>query len=232
VGVTPAGLEQPPAYGLLHRSAAGAFGRSVAMRCPHYRPDTGTCGIWRYRQSACSTWFCKYVRGAVGHRFWTALRHLLEAVERSLVAHCVLELNPGVFEHRHLDGRDPGTYIAPLHRAIERWRAGWPAGYRTLRYRRGPGFLVIHDRRPGLERADYSFGEREAALYAACEDGATAAQACETLRTGGVTDLDVEDVEAFLDRLVGLRLVYEDSGRYLALALPVNLPEAAGSSAS
>ncbi|HEX9818934.1 MAG TPA: hypothetical protein VGD07_04900 [Methylomirabilota bacterium] len=96
VGVTPAGLAQPPAYGLLYRNAADAFGRSVAMRCPHYRPDTGTCGIWRHRQSACTTWFCKYVRGTVGHRFWTALRHLLEAVERSLVAHCVLQLNPGV----------------------------------------------------------------------------------------------------------------------------------------
>lgn len=160
----------------------------------------------------------------LGPRWWYPYVYAIDAATLMDLAYS--------FEHRHLDGRDPGTYVAPLQRAVEGWRAGWPAGYRTLRYRRGPGFLVIHDRRPGLERADYSFGEREAALYAACEDGATAAQACATLRTAGVTDIDVEDVQAFLDRLVGLRLVYEDSGRYLALALPANLPEATGSSAS
>jgi hypothetical protein len=95
VGVTPAGLEQPPAHALLYRNAPAAFGRSVALRCPHYRSDTGTCGIWRHRQSVCTTWFCKYVRGAVGHRFWTALRHLLATVERSLASYCVLKLDPG-----------------------------------------------------------------------------------------------------------------------------------------
>lgn len=96
VGVTPAGLAQPPVYGLRYRSAADAFGRSVALRCPHYLADTGTCGIWRHREAACATWFCKYDRGAVGLRFWTALRRLLESIERSLVAHCVLALDPGV----------------------------------------------------------------------------------------------------------------------------------------
>jgi hypothetical protein len=94
-GVSPAGLAQPAAYGLLYESAPEAFGRSVSMRCPHYLTESGRCGIWRHRQSRCTTWFCKHVRGAVGYRFWTALRHLLEAVERSLVAHCVLQLDPG-----------------------------------------------------------------------------------------------------------------------------------------
>lgn len=95
VGVTPAGLAQPAVYGLLYGSAPEAFGRTVSMRCPHYLTDSGRCGIWRHRQSTCTTWFCKHVRGAVGYRFWTTLRHLLEAVERSLVAHCVLQLDPG-----------------------------------------------------------------------------------------------------------------------------------------
>ena len=102
VGVTPAGLEQPRAFNVLYRKGPEAFGRSVSMRCPHYGPDTGTCGIWRHRQSACTTWFCKFVRGAIGHRFWTALRHLLETVERSLAAHCVLALNPGAEAIRRL----------------------------------------------------------------------------------------------------------------------------------
>ena len=32
-------------------------------------------------------------------------------------------------------------------------------------YRRGPGFVVVQDGRPHSERANYTFGEREAAVY-------------------------------------------------------------------
>ncbi len=110
---------------------------------------------------------------------------------------------------------------------IGRWRASGPAGYRSLRYRWGPGFLVISDRRPDLERADYTFGETEAKLYLACDDGATPAQARQTLDEAERADLDVEDVEEFLDELVEMRVVYAEDGRYLALALSDRLLEAA-----
>jgi ribosomal peptide maturation radical SAM protein 1 len=129
------------------------------------------------------------------------------------------------FEYRHLDGRDPEAYTAGLRRALEAWREQWPSSYRTLRYRRGPGFLVVYDRRPGLETADYVFDEREAQIYLACEDGATAAQVWAGLDPATTTDLDVDDVTGFLDELVGLRLLFEEGGRYLALALPPDLPE-------
>jgi ribosomal peptide maturation radical SAM protein 1 len=128
------------------------------------------------------------------------------------------------FEHRHADGRDPREYVAPLSHAIAAWRAGWPGGFRSLRYRRGPGFLVVHDRRPGLPRADYTFGETQARVYAACEDGATVAEVCAALGEGAEAD----DVAQFLERLVTLRLAYEERGRYLALALPADLPEIGG----
>jgi ribosomal peptide maturation radical SAM protein 1 len=128
------------------------------------------------------------------------------------------------FDYRHADGRDPDTYIGPLRAAIEAWRSGHSVAYRALRYRRGPGFLVVQDRRPGLA-ADYSFDEDEARLYLACADGATPAEACATLQAAGTVDVDVEDVRAFLDELVTGRLVYEEQGRYLALALPASLPE-------
>jgi len=132
IGVTPAGLEQLPTYRLLYQNAEDELGRSVSMRCPHYRSDTGTCGIWRHRNSVCSTWFCKYVRGAAGQRFWTALLRLLLAVERSLVAYCVLALNPGVDAVRRIVV-PPGTdRPAPLSAAdldgipdAAQYRAAW-----------------------------------------------------------------------------------------------------------
>jgi ribosomal peptide maturation radical SAM protein 1 len=129
------------------------------------------------------------------------------------------------FEYRHLDGREPEAYVTAFQEAIEAWREASPSSYRALRYRRGAGLLVIYDRRVGLEMADYVFEEHEARIYLACEDGATAAQAWASLGPARTTDLDVDDVREFLDELVGLRLVFEENGRYLALALPPDLPE-------
>jgi hypothetical protein len=130
------------------------------------------------------------------------------------------------FEYAHADDRDPDTYVAPLRRAIDEWRTAHPTGYRTLRYRRGPGILVVQDGRPHSDRANYRFGEREAAIYLACEDGATPAEAHDTVRAAGMSDLSVDEAREFLDELTRSRLVYAEGDRYLALALPWRLPEA------
>ena len=98
------------------------------------------------------------------------------------------------FEYRHSDGRDPETYVEPLRRAIGHWDAHSDAGFRSLRLRRGPGFIVIHDRRPGLEAAEYMFEDLEARIYLACDDGATAAEARAALGPVGTADLGADDV--------------------------------------
>ncbi len=51
------------------------------------------CGIWRHRNGVCSTWFCKYSRGATGQRFWLGLEQLLAIVERELTRWCLLRLD-------------------------------------------------------------------------------------------------------------------------------------------
>jgi ribosomal peptide maturation radical SAM protein 1 len=127
------------------------------------------------------------------------------------------------FDYRHVDGRDPETYVRPLVEAVEAWSAA-PEAYRSLRYRRGPGFVVVQDRRPTLV-ADYVFEDREARVFHACRDGATAAEAHAQLQAAGVSDLDLDDVRDFLEELRALRLAYEEGGRYLALPLPVDLKE-------
>ncbi len=74
--------------------AQKAFGLSKGLRCPHYlEEEGGRCGIWKHRASVCATWHCKYVRGAVGARFWKSLQQLLTAVEWSLSLWCVYELD-------------------------------------------------------------------------------------------------------------------------------------------
>jgi ribosomal peptide maturation radical SAM protein 1 len=155
---------------------------------------------------------------ATGPRAW--YRHVYDADAATLTDLAY------TFEYRHLDGRDPEAYVGAFREAVDAWREAWPAGFRSLRYRRGPGVLVVVDRRPGLEPADYVFEAAEARIHLACEDGATAAEALAALRADGITDLDVDDVRSFLDELVERRLVFAENGRYLALALPSALPEA------
>lgn len=93
LGVTPLGLGRTAAYSVLYHNALPAFGANQALLCPHYLPEQGgRCGIWRHRESTCSTFFCKYTRGAVGLEFWTRVRLLLRTAEESLAGWALLEL--------------------------------------------------------------------------------------------------------------------------------------------
>ncbi|MGZ3428145.1 MAG: RiPP maturation radical SAM C-methyltransferase, partial [Polyangia bacterium] len=51
------------------------------------------------------------------------------------------------FEYRHVDGRSVEGYSAPLRAAVKIWREQGAAS--SLTWRRGPGFVVVHDRRVG-----------------------------------------------------------------------------------
>lgn len=97
LAVTPLGLEQNSRQKLLYdHKEARAFGRAQSLRCPHYIDEQGgLCGVWKYRNSICSTWFCKYVRGAQGRKFWEAAKQLLLAIEDDLARWCVIELEVG-----------------------------------------------------------------------------------------------------------------------------------------
>lgn len=94
VPVTPLGIGRSPAEAFQYQltAEAGAFGRNPDLRCPHYvEVGTGQCGIWKYRNSVCATWFCKHVRGRVGHRFWKTVQQLLAHVEMDLMHWCIAE---------------------------------------------------------------------------------------------------------------------------------------------
>jgi hypothetical protein len=131
VAVSPLGLLRDPVTALLYTQSPGAFGKNLALRCPHYLEEGGRCGVWKHRESTCATWFCKHVRGEVGQQFWQRLHQLLQAVEESLALWCVSELDVGPealrrlfptpqerqaaasLEARHLDGTvDPAAYRA------------------------------------------------------------------------------------------------------------------------
>lgn len=93
VATTPLGLGPSPQRKLLYNTGGRlVFGKSLELRCPYYAEDIGGCGVWRHRDAVCSTFFCKYDRGAVGKRFWNAMQGLLATCSEELAVHCALEL--------------------------------------------------------------------------------------------------------------------------------------------
>jgi hypothetical protein len=93
--ITPKGID--PGWIYWYHYADKVFGESESMRCFYYMDkDGGLCGIWRYRNSRCTTWFCKYEQGQTGFEFWKNLEKLLTATEKSLSDWCIktLKLEP------------------------------------------------------------------------------------------------------------------------------------------
>jgi hypothetical protein len=91
IGVDPFGIGAPPAQRVLQHKVVNAIGRSRELRCPHFVDDDGSCGIWKYRNHLCSTWFCQHERGALGHAFWLSVKALLKSIERDLAQWAALE---------------------------------------------------------------------------------------------------------------------------------------------
>ena len=130
------------------------------------------------------------------------------------------------FEFRYSDGRDPQTYTKDLAEAVERWRQLRQRAVGSLTYRRGPGFLLVQDRRPGLETADYRFDGIEAKIYLACDAGTTAAEICRKFVADGDDNVDAVEIENYLQELVEARLMYREGKTFLSLAVAVSSTEA------
>jgi len=128
------------------------------------------------------------------------------------------------FEHEYTTPQEPKVYVKPLLAAVDAWNATWKES--KLEYRRGPGFLEILDTRGG-EGRHHHLGEIETKIYLSLDASATANSVAHELaknaRHGEVVPT-AEQVEAFLRQLVDLRLVYEEGGRYLSLAIPARRP--------
>lgn len=142
VGVTPLGLLWPAAYTRAYDDEHDQrFGRDASLRCPHYRDEAGgLCGIWRHRNSTCSTWFCRYERGSVGQRWWEEARRWLALQEEAVARRCLAVHSPGDDAVRAiLDGDGPHGRLdgdAPITDAAwaaiwGRWRGQEEAYYRA-----------------------------------------------------------------------------------------------------
>lgn len=148
VGVSPRWLAPSRRYSLLLKaSRESSFGRSTALLCPYFQEEGGLCSIWRYRESDCSTFFCKHMNGADGKIFWSELDSYLRLVEARLSTFAIEGLSlvepagpNGQLSLEELEGRAPSPTD---YHAV--WNA-WEGREEEL-------YLACHDRvtalRPG-----------------------------------------------------------------------------------
>ncbi|MBF5042149.1 hypothetical protein FGE12_07060 [Aggregicoccus sp. 17bor-14] len=155
VGVTPQWVNPPARYTLLYGNANRAFGRSTSLLCPYYERAQGNCTIWRYREAVCSTFFCKYVAGADGRKFWMTLKTYLSLAEIQLSRYAVLKLAPE-YIHARRDKPEPAGTLLSADDLDERglpekeYRALWGA----WAGREAQFFLEAHALVKGLKAED------------------------------------------------------------------------------
>lgn len=68
----------------LAQNAAGNFGKKLDARCDFLNVKTGRCGIYLYRNSVCSTFFCKSDLDSAGVEFWERVQGMAGQVETAL----------------------------------------------------------------------------------------------------------------------------------------------------
>jgi hypothetical protein len=93
-GVSPSNIMPPKKYAVLHKyGGERSFGKNHSLLCPYYVRETGLCGVWKFRDAVCSTYFCKSVAGQEGKKFWNVLRGYLIQAQDSLTWYALLQLN-------------------------------------------------------------------------------------------------------------------------------------------
>lgn len=128
------------------------------------------------------------------------------------------------FRYHQRDGTQPEALIGELPQAVERWQQGIKSNYRALTYRQGPNFMRITDSRSsttgGKGMLQYNLKEATARLYLACDAGATVQSIEREFRAAGESNISSEEIKNQLDAFVKERLMMEDNGKYLSLAVP------------
>jgi len=65
-------------------NAAGNFGTDPALACPFKDPTTHQCGVYAYRNSVCSTFFCHHDQGEAGEELWGLVQAVAGTAETAV----------------------------------------------------------------------------------------------------------------------------------------------------
>jgi hypothetical protein len=118
----------------------------------------------------------------------------------------------------------PDAAYEEVTATVEEWQSAWNDGSPPfLVFQRGAGRLTVTDGRNGSGPRVLTFGELEANVYESCTRTAhSPGRITRVLAEERSIDASPGEVEAVLAEFVDARVMLEDDGQYLGLALPVN----------
>jgi ribosomal peptide maturation radical SAM protein 1 len=123
------------------------------------------------------------------------------------------------FSFRYKDGRDPESYTHQFREACSRWRREWRENYCRLSYCWEADSMRIVERRIGRQPAVHTLSPLEEKVYLACDGGISMRRLWDQVSEEDRRETSVEFIKAFLDELVDRRVMFEDNGIYLSLAV-------------
>jgi hypothetical protein len=148
IGVTPCWVAPPRKTRVIYHAARrDSFGRSLVLRCPYYEADGGLCTIWRWRETDCSTFFCKYSAGADGQTFWRSLNGYLHEVQARLARAAIAAVAPELEEPEVERGE------ITLEDLEDRRPEGYATFWGAWQGREEALYRACHEHVAGLDRA-------------------------------------------------------------------------------
>lgn len=84
--VLPIGIVPSPRYQILYKkNKPQIFGRDENFLCPYFDREALQCGLWKYRGSVCTSFFCESSYGASGKNFWSRSSDYQSYIEMALM---------------------------------------------------------------------------------------------------------------------------------------------------
>ena len=94
IGITQQAVDVPKKYSVLMKlGGTKSFGKNSALLCPYFVNEGGLCSIYKFRDSMCSTYFCKSVAGKQGLKFWDVFHSYLNQIQDTLSWYALDSLN-------------------------------------------------------------------------------------------------------------------------------------------
>jgi hypothetical protein len=94
IGITPQAVDVPKKYSVLIKlGGIKSFGKNTTLICPYFVNEGSLCSIWKFRDSMCSTYFCKSVSGKQGLKFWDVVHTYLNQVQDILCWYAIDSLH-------------------------------------------------------------------------------------------------------------------------------------------
>jgi hypothetical protein len=123
------------------------------------------------------------------------------------------------FAFRYKDGRNPDAYAREFVNNCAMWKESWRANFRRLSWHPAEDGVRVYDTRSNSTPTLYELGELEAAVYLSCEAGTTPRRAWDALPSAGQNRFSVEEVAMALQDMARRRLMFEENGRFISLAV-------------